>query len=704
MQEVTNVIRYNGELKQITPKTIKRTKKGKIINLCTDILTFDIETSNLYRDESGKTFRYEKGNSADYWNDLEKFAIPYIWQFSYNDKVYYGREFKDFLKVLKDLDPGVQYIIWVHNLSFEFVFLQNIIKFQGVFAREPHKPIKADYKNIQFRCSYTLTNLSLEKWGDQLGVPKLSGTLDYDLYRTPLTPLFDFELDYAEQDCIVVFAGIKDHLKKYKTVWDIPLTSTGKVRKELKKILNKDDDYMKEIKRCIPNDAQQYKLFQTVFAGGYTHGNRKYVGDLVKGQIHHVDIASSYPFVMCAKRFPYDRWGYIGTGLPDPSTFERRAYIIKLHFTGLKCISWNTYIQAAKSRGSGFVYDNGRILSADELYITVTEQDYITICNNYVWDSIESMGTYTCRKKFLPPILVNFILDLYKNKTELKGFPEGSPEDELYKISKQYINSVFGMGVTSLFQSDVVFDQNALDEWTIQEISEEKVNTKLEKLKIWYDKRYFVSYPAGCWITAYARRRLWECIERCDADLLYTDTDSLFYLGDYDWSWFNERAAEELMEACKEGNLDFNKTRPKDKKGIEHPLGVLDFEPDCDQFKTLGAKKYIEHRDDQLFMTVAGINKGAVKCLENNIDNFQDGFQFDKDHPAVQKLEHTYLSDMQPVTFIDGYHSDFTHGVHLRPTGYKLSVPDMYKDLLDLMNGIVPISQNYNIKRRGFLR
>ena len=94
------MIRYTGQLKDIKPATIKRTKKGKAIYMCTDILTFDIETSNLYRDKSGRIFRYEPGKSAEYWNELEKFAIPYIWQFSYNDTVYYGREFKEFLNVL----------------------------------------------------------------------------------------------------------------------------------------------------------------------------------------------------------------------------------------------------------------------------------------------------------------------------------------------------------------------------------------------------------------------------------------------------------------------------------------------------------------------------------------------------------------------------------------------------------------------------
>ena len=42
-----------------------------------------------------------------------------------------------------------------------------------------------------------LTRLSLATWGEQLGVAKMVGDLDYDKLRTPLTKLTDKELKYG---------------------------------------------------------------------------------------------------------------------------------------------------------------------------------------------------------------------------------------------------------------------------------------------------------------------------------------------------------------------------------------------------------------------------------------------------------------------------------------------------------------------------
>ena len=52
-----------------------------------DILTFDIEVTSAWL-KDGKLIPYEPGHDAEYWNDMQRYAIPYIWQFSMNDTVY----------------------------------------------------------------------------------------------------------------------------------------------------------------------------------------------------------------------------------------------------------------------------------------------------------------------------------------------------------------------------------------------------------------------------------------------------------------------------------------------------------------------------------------------------------------------------------------------------------------------------------------
>ena len=160
-------------------------------------------------------------------------------------------------------------------------------------------------------------------------------------------------------------------------------------------------------------------------------------------------------------------------------------------------------------------------------------------------------------------------------KTTLKGVED---MEDLYMQSKQYINSLFGMMVTAVVQPNVTYD-NETGSWQIQELTDENVTSRLEKLsntKYANEKRYFLSYSWGCWVTAYARRNLWKCIIPNDEKVLYCDTDSIFVVGEHDFKWYNDEVTAKLKSACEYHNLDFNKTRPKTPKGKEKPLGIFD--------------------------------------------------------------------------------------------------------------------------------
>lgn len=672
---------YEHELRQLPIREVLVTERRVKKSYCDNIFTFDLEATSAWRTDKG-IIAYEAGHDAEWWNEQEALALCYIWQFSADGEVYYGRELKDFCKVLDDLPTDTTVIIWVHNLAYEFQYLCNLFTWKRVFARQPHKPITAvpnEYPNVQFRCSYMLTRLSLDAWGQQIGVEKATGDLDYDKIRTPLTELTEKEMHYAEQDCLVVEAGIKQYVKRYGHVYNIPLTQTGTVRREVKERLLAEKGYKKKIKKLVPKSADEYKMLQAVFAGGYTHANAWYAGVVVDELVHHFDFASSYPTVMLCEKYPMTPWYYnYLEEMPDDSEFDRNAYIFQLKFSQLNSISENTYIQASKCISKNAMRDNGRIMMAEELTMWMTEQDWITIKNNYTWGSMEILKAYRSTKDYLPKAFREYILELYENKTKLKGVEEFI---DLYNQSKQYINSLFGMCVTALLQADVTFD----GEWHTKAITREQVEDKLEKLANFSprESRYFLSYSWGCWVTAYARRNLWKCIESCDRDMIYCDTDSIFVRGNHDFTWYNEEITEKIKKSCEETGLDFSKTHPADRHGEEHPLGVFASEQSCIQFITLGAKRYVERRNDgKLYLTVAGINKGAVAVLEDNIYNFKDGLVFDKDHPSVTKKIADYITEQDVITWEDGYISTYRYGINLRNTGYTLTMTDEYKELI----------------------
>ena len=157
---------------------------------------FDIEVSSFYQ-----------GGIS---NPQNKRGIMYIWQFGLGNIVTYGRtweQFKKFLRFLKvalDLSNEKRLVVYVHNLAYEFQFIRKMFSWTEVFMLEERKPVYALTDGIEFRCSLKLSGgKSLANVGKDLvlyPVEKKVGDLDYDIIRTPLTPLSQKEMGYCEND------------------------------------------------------------------------------------------------------------------------------------------------------------------------------------------------------------------------------------------------------------------------------------------------------------------------------------------------------------------------------------------------------------------------------------------------------------------------------------------------------------------------
>lgn len=151
---------------------IVRSKK----NLDNTIYTFDIETTSyvVLDGIQHKTIDYLNFSEEEQRESMGQ-ATMYIWMFGINDKVYYGRtweEFKKFMVEINKKGSNLLKTVFVHNLSFEFQFLRNIFEFENVFARKSRHLIKCEVPeyNIEFRCSYMMSNCSLEKLSEVYGL------------------------------------------------------------------------------------------------------------------------------------------------------------------------------------------------------------------------------------------------------------------------------------------------------------------------------------------------------------------------------------------------------------------------------------------------------------------------------------------------------------------------------------------------------
>ena len=243
------------------------------------------------------------------------------------------------------------------------------------------------------------------------------------------------------------------------------------------------------------------------------------------------------------------------------------------------------------------------------------------------------------------------------------------------------------MAVTDIVRALILYS----DGWLTEKPDIVKAIDKYNK-----GKRRFLYYPWGVWVTAYARRNLFDGIKAFGGDYLYSDTDSIKALhGEQHTGYierYNAEIIEKLKQACKHHGIPESAIMPKTVKGIEKPLGVWDYEGKYDKFKTLGAKRYLVLKNGQLQLTVAGVGKknGAAwlmneyKSTEAAFAAFEDGLLFPED--ATGKNTHTYIDDEIQGTVTDytgragEYHE--LSAVHLEGAEYSLSIGKLYAEYL----------------------
>lgn len=629
-----------------------------------NIYTFDIETST-YIILDGKIYNskiYDRLDEKDKRRCIVQ-ATMYIWQFSINDIVYYGRtweELRTFLHRIEENVPDTKYL-WIHNFSYEFQFLKSVVRLEDVLSRKKRKVMTAFMKEFNFivKCSYMSSASSLAGLTKNfnLDIEKKTGDLDYYKIRHSKTPLNELELGYCEYDCRVLYKYVLKELEVYETVKNIPITNTGKVRRELKELTLKDYKYKNYVRKSINTNPSVYNLLAfEVFLGGYTHASRLFSGDIIE-QVDSWDFTSSYPWCLCSEKYPSTE--FKRCNLTDYKKMcDRFAYILVVRFTNIETKYYNTIISASKCRKIvGGVYDNGRIIRADEIELACTDVDFNLYIKAYHIDKIDILESYFSLYKYLPKQLIIFILELYAKKTELKGIENKIME---YNRLKGMLNSCYGMAVTNNIRNEVIYDPDTM-EWGEEEISNEDIIEKLQKEK----NEAFLSFSYGCWCTAYARRNLIGTILEGNIDdyLIYTDTDSLKLKYGYDKSIienYNKRVHEKIKKMCEVLNIDEKLYKPLDIKGKEHILGEFDFEGTYTRFITQGAKKYayesleLDEKSNmmknKIHITVSGVPKKA-KCALKKLEDFKDNFVFRSED--TNKMTAFYCENQIACTLTD---------------------------------------------------
>lgn len=683
---------------------------------------------------------YVRGKDCDYLNipnafDIETssfksafdqpLATMYLWQAGIDGLVVYGRtweEFRYFIdsvsKLLK-LNHRNRLIVYVHNLAYEFQWIRYMFTWDKVFAIKNRRPVYAISGGIEFRCSYFLSNASLETVGKNLvkyPVQKLVGNLDYKKVRHSGTPITEKELDYGINDVRVVMSYIQEKIENDGSIAEIPLTNTGYVRNYCREACfsgnapisekaaeKKSLEYHALMKSLQVNDPEEYKQMKRAFAGGFVHAGSLYsnktittpeasfVGDVRVDEIGSADRTSAYPFEMCTAYYPMTRFEYIGQ-IKRNSFFnfllKNFCCMFDVEFTNLvpKLVYENPWSVSKCIASDDVQTNNGRIVSASNVKTTMTELDFQTFSNFYSWDKMRVANMRVSHRGYLPKDLILAILQFYEGKTTLKGDEQNAVE---YMISKNMLNAGFGMMVTNIVRRENVYEG---DDWVI---NEPNIDEQLSKYNAGFNR--FLYYAWGIWVTAHARRNLFRMIEEFDSDYVYADTDSVKGVNFSAHLPFlkreNQRVFNAVLKVAAHYNIPLQKFMPKTNKGIPKLLGAWEVEQGYAAFKTIGAKRYMyEYLNGEFSFTIAGLNKKyAIPWLLSEYKNHQtiffrfgEGFYVPKGHTGRQDLKYIDYPTRGEVTDYLGKTAEFHElsSIYMEESAYRMSSLSDYFNFL----------------------
>lgn len=617
LQTVTGCSRMHGQYQvfenaeTFTRRVLRRVKKSYVYDNHQKILRvscgFDIETTKVH----------------------EK-AYMYHWQFVLNDAVLTGRKWSEFAALIEHLNTWCDWqkcviIIWVANLGHEFAFMGRRFTWKNIFAIDSHQPIKALTGRCEFRECLTisgkggLANLAKNYTKTQ----KAKGDLDYDIPRNSMTELTEAEKGYCYNDVEIlsewgtyIFENFADQGLA------IPLTASGIVRSKIRKAAE-DTGHIDDIRAAVNSlfpDREIYDfVMRFLFRGGYTHACAWWCY-VPYDNIIGADFTSSYPAVMISPECYYPVSPFVETDLEcdgryitDTRMTERCVWFVA-DFYNIERTTMHTVESKHKLIDqTGGEFDNGRLISAVQITVALTELDYQTYCKYYTWTGMRIRRAFTAFRGRLPNYVLKPLMTAYKEKSRMKA--AGLDNTTEYQNYKAIVNSFYGCMVTRL----------KYQQWKYNQGEPFVKDGRVIGTGDWYDESSTKTYSQliakqllspwhGIYVTAWARKRLLDTVYSIDWDqdmcsVLYCDTDSIYMV--------DTQRNRQIIEAYNAHIYDVNAAFEKEF----FDLGAFDWigadkrtgEPAHYRFKTLGAKRYIKYANGIAEVTIAGLPKGSLE-------------------------------------------------------------------------------------------
>lgn len=607
---------------------------------------------------------------------------PICWivsiQVLFDDAYHLFRTPEEFIEYITDLSKRMKLsterrlVIYIHNASYDLSYLLPYIQkyYPGKDERHcimhgEHKIIQYYQGGLEFRCSYLLSGVSLEKWSKEMNVEhqKQVGLYDYDAIIYQDTQLDADSLTYDEYDVLAMHECFDKQLEAHGDyIASVPLTSTGYSRRLLRNNCEHDKNYRQEFFLDNMLDIDSMLMSLEGYAGGYTHNNRykkstvqiSYAIEegILKGRIKHRDFRSHYPSQLRTYPMPWGRPELYYDIRDHDSYFALHNHDINIDeiidmYPDYFCMCairidgmilkdmkiTMPFMQRSKMKDMDvkrYLCDNGRLVTCIGSFTTYVDNLTLKILRQQYNFDYTIIQVYRFKTKPCPKPISDTIDKLFKDKSDYKiiwkkcqkEYGEFHPKtiEAAFRLlqSKKLLNSIYGCLATMPLRNeyDLDFehynqDTGELDPFLV--VNELKTRgLKEEALNDFYKKRSsFLHYPVGVACTAAARYELYEYITTIGYDkVLYVDTDSIFYLTDAE--------TESRVEAL---NAEKNKKAPyiTNINGERIYYDVFEEEPNIIAFKGLHSKCYgYITENNEMKLVVAGVPERTLIGMKDD--------------------------------------------------------------------------------------
>ena len=484
-----------------------------------------------------------------------------------------------------------RYEIAVHNLMFDVQsLLYNVLEKEKITYKEPANYGKQDRNtysvimnekkqiysctinycgiNIMFWDTFKLFPTSLKKLCEVYHLTNFKLESGEETYNSESFEHYmsnKINIDYLINDLLSVAELVDRNYFKKKTAssnaWD-------SMRSEicLNLGLNKKSDNM--IKTIIDfwGDNKMNDYYLPGYSGGFCYANPIHLGKELNN-IVHLDINSSYPNAMNELEFPLTH--------KTSNKIETERYII--YVSGDFQLKDNSFpiIKHPFYMNQYLQHFKGDIL--------FTDIEWVRIQKNYTVTNLKILEVLNFPKT--EKILSSFVTKNYEMKQNSTGF--------LREKAKLNLNSAYGKLAehhNGQYYECYITEKNTLN-FKLSNNTINLITTEKSRCVIW-----------AMFITAFAREKLYRCIDVLGSDFIYSDTDSIF-------TTLNEETLKEKLNTVNE-HIDSKK------------LGDWKVEGISPRFKCLRAKCYLKTDDNVLSYVVAGYNgSDLVQGFQNkNLD------------------------------------------------------------------------------------